>query len=92
VELSDGCGSPYPWATRDELIGHLINLLDSEEISDHDRLIVTEHLRKLQEMTPDEDPKKERQSWDVVRRYAPGVVKAVPSVVKAIEAMRHSGQ
>ena len=48
----DGCGSPYPWAGREELISHLINLLGSQGISDHDRLIVTEHLATAPENDP----------------------------------------
>jgi hypothetical protein len=74
----DGCGSPYPWAGREELISHLINLLRSQGISDYDRLVVTEHLQQLQQMSPGEDAKKERQSWQVVMKYTPGLIKAAP--------------
>jgi hypothetical protein len=84
----DGCGSPYPWAGREELISHLINLLASQDISDHDRLIVAEHLRQLQKMTPGGDQRGERQSWQMIRKYAPGLIKAAPSVIKAVEAVR----
>jgi len=84
----DRCGLPYPWTGRKELIGHLINVLNSQDISDHDRLIVTQHLEELQEMTPGGDVKKERQSWQMIRKHAPGLINAAPTVIKIIEGMR----
>ena len=60
----------------------------SQDISDYDRLVVTERLQQLQEMTPGEDVKKERQSWQMVMKYAPELIKATPVVIKVIEAVR----
>jgi hypothetical protein len=84
----DGYANPYPWANREEQISHLINMLDSEDMSGHDRLIVAENLQQLQQMTPGEDPERERKSWELVSKYAPPTFKAIPTVIKIVEAVR----
>lgn len=69
----DGCGDPYPWASRQARIFQLENLLDEEDIDEAARLVVTEHLRQLQELAPDDDPEREQRLWKSVRRHAPGL-------------------
>jgi hypothetical protein len=51
----------------------LINLLDEEDVDVHDRLLVTEDLRRLQELEPDSDTKVETKLWRNVRNRAPGL-------------------
>lgn len=70
----DGCGSPHPWAGRQERIYELENLLDEEDIDEADRLVVQEHLRKLQTLDPDEDVEAERKLWQSVKKRAPGLI------------------
>jgi hypothetical protein len=69
----DRCGAPYPWASRQARIYELENLLDQENIDDADRLVVTAHLRRLQELDPDEDEEQVRKLWQHVKRRAPGL-------------------
>lgn len=70
----DGCGESYPWATRQELIYKLQNLLDTADISDHDRLMVAEDLQRLQELDESDDSKDERgKLWSAIKRRAPGL-------------------
>ncbi|MGN9809926.1 DUF2321 domain-containing protein [Micromonospora sp. BQ11] len=69
----DGCGDPHPWASRQARIFQLENLLDEEDIDEAARLVVTEHLRQLQELTPDDDPEREQGLWKSVSRHAPGL-------------------
>ena len=38
----DGCGEPYPWASRQDRIYQLENLLDEEQIDEPIRLLVME--------------------------------------------------
>lgn len=69
----DGCGAPHPWASRQARIFELENLLDEEDIDEAARLVVTENLRQLQELDPDEDPDREQRLWKSIRRHAPGL-------------------
>jgi hypothetical protein len=70
----DGCSEPYPWANRQELIFQLQNLLDVQDISDHDRLQVREDLRQLQDPDVVDDPEKQLKLWAGIKRRAPGLV------------------
>lgn len=61
----DGCGGAYPWATREERVFELENLLDEEEIDDADRVVVQDHLARLRSETLSE--KEERQAWAAIK-------------------------
>jgi hypothetical protein len=43
----DECGSASPWATREERIFELENLLDEEDIEEADRVVIQDQLRRL---------------------------------------------
>lgn len=68
----DGCGAPHPWAPRQARIYELENLLDEEDIDEADRLVITDHLRRLQELDPDDDLEQERKLWRAIKGRAPG--------------------
>jgi hypothetical protein len=66
------CGTPQPWATRQQRTGQLYNLIDFEENLDESaRLQVVEAIAVLSE--PDDDAEDERKvrAGEVVRRLAP---------------------
>lgn len=74
----DGCGEPYPWANREELISQLQNILDQEEaVSDHDRLAIMEDLDRLKVLEPGEDARTERRLLATVKRGAPGFTRGL---------------
>lgn len=88
----DGCGAAFPWATRQERIYELENLLDEEVVDEADRVAVLEQLQRLRE---DEhlSEKDERQAWETIKRRAGGALKS-PSAQRLIEgivsaAIRH---
>jgi hypothetical protein len=62
----DGCGSAHPWATREERIYELENILDEEDIDVADSVFVHDRLRELRE-AKDLDDKRERQLWTQIR-------------------------
>jgi hypothetical protein len=62
----DECGSAFPWATREERIFELENLLDEEDIEEADRVVIQDELRRLGNAVLTE--KDERQAWSVVGR------------------------
>jgi hypothetical protein len=68
----DGCGEPYPWANREEIISQLQNILDQEDaVSEHDRLTIMEDLERLKTLDPGEDPKTERRLLASVKKGLP---------------------
>lgn len=57
----DGRGSAFPWATREERIFELENLIDEEDIEEADRVVIQDQLRRLTDAElSDRD---ERQAW-----------------------------
>jgi len=43
----DGCGIAYPWATREERIYELENLLDEADIDEADRVVIQDQLQRV---------------------------------------------
>lgn len=67
------CGSAFPWATREQRIGQLHNLLDFEDLDEADRLHVAEALAVLS--MPEDDVAQDDlvRAGETVRRLAPGL-------------------
>jgi hypothetical protein len=84
----DGCGSAFPWATREERIFELENLLDEEDIEEADRVVIQDQLRRL--TNAELSDKDERQAWSVIGRRA-GVALKNPSVVRVLEGLITAG-
>jgi hypothetical protein len=64
------CGSPYPWAGRQERVYQLQNLLDEEHLDEADALMVREQLDAL--LNPDLDEKEQAKRWKRIATAAPG--------------------
>jgi hypothetical protein len=62
----DGCGAAHPWATREERIYELENILDEEDIDEADRVFIHDRLRELR-VAESLDEKRERQLWTQIR-------------------------
>jgi hypothetical protein len=73
----DGCGEPYPWPTRQDLVYQLLNLLDEEGISERDRMAVTESLQELLDPLDGDDAKAENRAAAAVKKWAPGLLTGV---------------
>ena len=43
------CGVPYSWATREQRLAQLYNVIDDEELDEADRLAVVEQIALLSE-------------------------------------------
>lgn len=69
----DGCGAVYPWATREERIFELENLLDQEEIEDADRLFLHERLAELRAVDGSDQANEERL-WKLVAQRGKALV------------------
>jgi hypothetical protein len=80
----DECGSASPWATREERIFELENLLDEEDIEEADRVVIQDQLRRVGNAVLTE--KDERQAWSVIGRRA-GAALMSPSVARVLEGL-----
>ena len=71
--LCDGCGEPFPWATRQQRIYQLENLLDEENIDEMTRLLVQEDLERLR--TSEGLTEQEQLGiWKRIKARAPGLL------------------
>ena len=71
----DGCGEPLPWATREDCIYQLENILDDAPgIDQATRLLVMEDLERLRTGS-DLDSKKEVELWKRIKDRAPALFK-----------------
>lgn len=68
----DGCGEPFPWATRQQLIYHLENLLDEENPEEATRLLVIQDLERLR--PSDLGDKEQLEIWLRIKNRAPGLL------------------
>lgn len=80
-----GCGEPFPWASREQLIGKLYGLLDFEEgLSPADRLEVVEAIAVLSEP---EDPRTvpmRARAAAKIRQLAPGAWKMAQPILTSV--------
>jgi hypothetical protein len=81
----DGCGAAFPWATREERIYELENLLDEEEIDDADRVVISDNLRRLrEEQTLSE--REEKALWTRVKGASGNALKS-EHVARVVEGL-----
>jgi hypothetical protein len=80
----DGCGSAFPWATREERIFELENLLDAEDIDEADRVVIGDHLQRLRVAGMSE--KEERALWVGVKARAGKALSSGP-VQRVVEGL-----
>ncbi|WP_075314090.1 MULTISPECIES: DUF2321 domain-containing protein [unclassified Pseudonocardia] len=81
----DGCGSAMPWATRQQRLYELENILDQEGIDEADRLWISEQLERLRAADGSLPEKQEKEIWGGIKRRAPGLFKGTgASLVAAL--------
>jgi len=80
----DDCGSALPWATREERIYELENLLDEEDIDEAARVVIQDALRRLQSSEFNE--RDEKQAWQIIKNQAGRAITSGP-VVRVIEGL-----
>jgi hypothetical protein len=73
-KFCDGCGEPYPWATRQDRIYQLENLLDEEDIDDSTKLLVREDLERLRSAGASLDDEAQLVLWRRIKDRAPGLL------------------
>nr|WP_300614428.1 DUF2321 domain-containing protein [Trebonia sp.] len=83
-KFCDGCGEPLPWANRQDYIYQLENLLDTEEIDQHTRLLVLEDLERLR-TEADLGQDKQVEVWKRIKDRAPGLF--MGSATKIVQSL-----
>ena len=72
-----GCGEPFPWVTREQLIGKLYGLIDFEgDLSPADRLQVIEAIAVLSEQEEPETVSVHARAAAKIRELVPGMWQA----------------
>lgn len=67
-----GCGQPYPWATREQRIGNLYNLIDFGNLSQAEDLEIVEAIAVLSEPEDASDLLPHVNAGETIKRLAPG--------------------
>lgn len=79
----DSCGAPHPWASRQARLWELENLLDDNpDLSEADRLVISEQLQALSNPDLSEDEQVER--WQKVKDLAPALFKSSARIVETV--------
>jgi hypothetical protein len=65
------CGEPFPWATREERMGKLYDLIDYEDLGEAELLTIREQIAVLSK--PEEEATEEQRirAGETIRRLAP---------------------
>jgi len=64
---------PFPWATREQLIGRLYNLIDEDTLSPADRQSVIDEIAVLSSPEEPETVQRRAQAAARIRSLAPGL-------------------
>lgn len=87
------CGRPYPWATREQLIGKLHSLVDDQgdDLGEGDRQAVNERLTVLVESAGEVSNEERVKAGLLIRRLAPKMWEAALPVCNPSWPPRYAG-
>jgi hypothetical protein len=74
------CGSPFPWVDRQGRLWQLENLLEEDDLSQNDRLIVQEQLTALGEGDELDEADQERR-WTRIKSLAPSLIETGRAII-----------
>jgi hypothetical protein len=80
------CGQPYPWATREDIVSHVENILaEHRDLPEGDRRLLADQLESLRQL-PEDAPTESLQAnaLDRLRSLAPKVWESVLPIVTPI--------
>src|SRR6266508_40989 len=77
------CGNAYPWATREQRIQHLYNLIDfQDDLDEADRLTIAEQIDVLSQPKASDEQRVEAGS--VIKRLAPKMWDAALPILQSV--------
>jgi hypothetical protein len=78
------CGVPYPWATREQRLAQLYNVIDDEDLDDADRLAVLDQIALLSEPVDEVSDEDRVRAEERVRNFAPRVWEAALPILQSL--------
>ena len=78
------CGEPYPWATREQRLGQLYNLIDEEDLDEAERLVVVEQIAVLSEPVDEVSDEQQIRAGERLRGLAPKVWEAALPILQSL--------
>ncbi len=79
------CGRPYPWATRQQRLGHLYNLIDfQDDLDEADRLTIMEQVAVLSKPEDEVSDEQRVQAGSVIKRLAPKMWEAALPILQTV--------
>jgi hypothetical protein len=74
ADFCDRCGTPLPWASRQARLYELENvLMESPDLTEADRLTISEQIEALTSIDPDDEPA-QVERWQRIKRVAPALL------------------
>jgi hypothetical protein len=78
------CGVPYPWATREQRLAQLYNVIDDEKLDEADRLAVVEQIAVLSEPVDEVSDEDRVRAGKRVKSLAPKVWEAALPILQSL--------
>jgi hypothetical protein len=78
------CGFPYPWATREQRLAQLYNVIDDEELDDAERLAVVEQIAVLSEPVDEVSDEDRVRAGERVKSLAPKAWEAALPILQSL--------
>lgn len=88
------CGEPYPWATREERVGKLYDLIDHEDLDEATLLTIREQIAVLSAPVDEETDDERVRAGQRIRNLAPKAWEAALPILQSVltaEAKRQLG-
>ena len=79
-----GCGEAYPWATRDERVGKLYDLIDHEDLDENTLLTVQEQIAVLSAPVDEETDEHRGRALERLRELVPKAYVAMLPVLQGV--------
>jgi hypothetical protein len=76
-------GGAHSWATREQRLYELQNILDQQDVDDADRMWIDEQMDRLRADQGSLSEKQEKDIWLGVKRRAPGLFDAAGNALVA---------
>jgi hypothetical protein len=78
------CGVPYPWATREQRLAQLYNLIDDEDLDEAERLAVVEQIALLSEPVDEVSDEDQVRAGERIKSLAPKVWEAALPILQSL--------
>jgi hypothetical protein len=82
LPFCDACGDPQPWASRDEVLAQLRNLVEAQDLDKRDREKALAAVDRLRDSNLSE--RSELKLWRELIKHAPGILEAGKRIAESL--------